>query len=222
MSAETIETIEDEIDVNLFIGRLGDPTAQFDVVEMEVEHTKYNIANYASGVIIPAQDNDDSENITSAQIRALSGQPAFLYARTSIQVGAVQENKDNALIFKGNVANIVPTGEGNLISILLFDPSQESFSYSEEGENPKNFINNSVDFSNIEGEVSEVFGVKEDKKRLPAADIVETILTDPQFDLGFENGEVFMLGENDRFGENEFAPSPFGDGGGVEGSGVNL
>jgi hypothetical protein len=222
MSAETIETIEDEIDVNLFIGRLGDPTAQFDVVEMEVEHTKYNIANYASGVIVPAQDNDNSENITSAQIRALSGQPAFLYARTSIQVGAVQENKDNALIFKGNVANIVPTGEGNLISILLFDPSQESFSYSEDGENPKNFINNSVDFSNIEGEISEVFGVKEDQQSLPAADIVETILTDPQFDLGFENGEVFILGENDRFGENEFAQSPFGDGGGVEGSGVNL
>jgi hypothetical protein len=222
MSAEVIETIEDEIDVNLFIGRLEDPTAQFDVVEMEVEHTKYNMANYASGVVVPAQDNDGGENITSAQIRALSGQPAFLYARTSIQVGAVQENKDNALIFKGNVANIVATGEGNLISILLFDRSQESFSYSEDGENPKNFINNSIDFSNIEGEISEVFGVREDQQSLPAADIVETILTDPQFGLAFEEGEVFILGEDERFGENEFAPSPFGDGGGAEGSGVNL
>jgi len=222
MPAETIETIEDEIDVNLFIGSPENPTAQFDVVEMEVEHTKYNMANYASGVVVPARDAEASLDITSSRIRALAGQPAFLYARTSIQVGTFVENKDNALIFKGNVANIVATGEGNLISILLFDPSQESFSYNEEGENPANFINNSIDFSNIEGEISEVFGVQEDGQSLPAADIVETILTDPQFNLGFQEGEVFILGEDDRFGENEFAQSPFEDGGGAEGSGVNL
>ena len=60
MSAEAIETIEDEIDVNLFIGSPENPTAQFDVVEMEVENTKYNMANYASGVVVPARDAEAS------------------------------------------------------------------------------------------------------------------------------------------------------------------
>jgi hypothetical protein len=224
MSINAIETIEDEVDANLFIGQTTDITRQFDVIDMEVEHTTFNKANYASGVVVPAQEDDAgaSVSLTSARLRALVGQPAFLYARTSIQVGTPVQNKDNALIFKGRVANIVATGEGNLISVLLFDPSQESFSYDEEGETTNNFMNNSVDFSTIEGEISEVFGVEEDQQSLPAADIVETILTDPQFNLNFSEGEVFILGEDEPFGQNEFAPSPFEDGGGTSGSGVNL
>lgn len=224
MSINAIETIEDEIDANLFIGQTTDITRQFDVVEMEVEHTTYNKANYASGVVVPAQEDDagTSVSLTSARLRALVGQPAFLYARTSIQVGTPVQSKDNALIFKGRVANIVATGEGNLISVLLFDASQESFSYEEGGENTNNFMNYEVDFSTIQGNVSEVFGVDETEAKLPAADIIETILTDRQFNLNFSKGDVFILGEDENFGENEFAPSPFEDGGGTLGSGVNL
>ena len=205
MVFETVDTIQDEVDVNLWI---GEGNQHFKVVEMEVEHTKFQMPNFAKGVVVPAEDNQNAgESINLSNLDELNGQVAILTAETNFILQREIQRGNPSLIFQGKVANVFATGKGNLISILLFDPSQEAFAYNEEGEKTRNFVNKNVDFSNIEGEISEAFAVDEEAEGLPAADIVETILTDEQFGINFTEGEQFIIGENEDFGQNEFATS---------------
>jgi len=207
-------SIQDNVEVTLFIGGDATDRLEWNVIDMTVEHTQSTSPNYCKGVISPQTDLDyiiergtgRSSILDDGDTVKYIGEPVELYADNDLISERDTDAEEDSLLFRGNVANIAPTGE-SVFSVVFFDPSQEPFSWEGERGSSGSLLSQTVDFDALGIDIITEEQIETDNpysysKPLDVSEIIERVITNPANGLGLNerNGIVNIINDEDDFG----------------------
>lgn len=121
-----VDVIEDTIEVDFTIA-----DSPWLVIEAIVELSQTATPNYVDMIITP--DPGETLGELPENTTDLIGSTAELNVDTSLLSERDSEAEEDTLLFKGNLANISPTGE-NVFEAILYDPSQQAFAVEDQDE----------------------------------------------------------------------------------------
>ncbi len=202
------QVFDDDVNTELTIGN-----TEWLVVEAIVEHTQSETPNYADVIITPDRERDYSPSENN--VNKLLGSSFTLRADNQlISERTTDANEDN-LLFKGNLANITPTGKYTY-EALAYDPSQQAFADEKDGGSLKNTTINipSPSFQYDAFLFNKAEGVSYEPPTIKAKEVVtrcvEALNLSPEdYEIALSesgttvNGETYAVNQNMTFDSHE-------------------